>query len=133
MVNRYSSTDILLSESPVVAMKYSLDEILRGCPPLPSKPVKEYRPPQNRANLTVEQRLRRASRYLAKLPPAIQGCNGSRATFVAALKLMTVCGLSDKEAFDLLWREYNPRCCPPWTYDELLKKVHDAANSMENK
>ena len=107
--------------------RYGPEEIMQHYPPLPPKPAKQYRPPSNNANLTGEQRMERASKYLAKLPPAIQGENGSRTTFIAAMKLLTRCGLNEKETYDLMRREYNHRCSPPWTDSELLKKVQDAA------
>jgi len=109
------------------SMKYSPEEVMQHYPPLPPKPVKQHGPTKSNAKLTSGQRMERASKYLATLPPAIQGENGSRTTFIAAKKLLTRCGLSEQETYDLLRREYNRRCSPPWTDSELLKKVQDAA------
>jgi len=132
MVNRYSPYEIYvrdMQETPVVAKKYAIDEILQHCPPLPPKPAKQYRPPIDKSSLPAKGRLERASKYLAKLPPAIEGQKGSRTTFIAAKKLLTRCGLTPEETYDLLMREFNPRCCPVWTSDEIFKKVQDAASS----
>lgn len=67
--------------------------------------------------------------YINKLPAAIQGNNGSRTTFVAALKLSSVWGLSASETYDLMLNHYNPRCRPAWSPDELWHKVKSAAHS----
>jgi len=135
-VNRYSADEIYVRDmqgTPVVAKKYSIDEILQHCPPLPPKPAKPYRPPIDKSSLPAKGRLERASKYLDKLPPAIEGQNGSRTTFITALKLLDVCQLTTEETCDLMLREYNPRCWPPWTEEEIEKKVRDAFNSLESK
>ena len=120
MLKKYSPDDIFISETPVIAKKYSLDEILQDCPPYVPKPVKSYNSSPNRAAPSdPKTRLERATKYLAKVPPAIQGDNGSRTTFIAAKKLLTQCGLTPEETYNLLLHKYNPRCCPPWTEDEL--------------
>lgn len=73
--------------------------------------------------------LLRARSTLAKMAPAIQGRNGSRATFVAACTLIRRYGLDTETALDLLVQEYNPRCAPPWSLRELRHKVESAARS----
>jgi hypothetical protein len=40
-------------------------------------------------------------------------------------------GLDVATAFDLMWREYNPRCTPPWSEQEIWHKVNDAAKVAE--
>jgi uncharacterized protein (DUF927 family) len=71
--------------------------------------------------------LDRAGRFLDTLPEGIQGQKGSTATYNAALKIMDAFDLAEDEALSLLWDRYNPRCVPPWTLEELRKKVNDAA------
>jgi hypothetical protein len=56
----------------------------------------------------------RASAYLAKCDPAMQGHGGHAALLKAARSLVEGFALSQSEALDLLWSEYNPRCSPPW-------------------
>ncbi len=67
----------------------------------------------------------RASRYLAKMPPAISGQGGHLATWYAA-RAMCGFGLTKDEVLELLLTEYNPRCVPPWRRDDLQHKVADA-------
>jgi len=70
--------------------------------------------------------IERASKYLARMEPAIQGANGSGACFRAACKLVGRFGLSAGDALHLLTSEYNPRCAPPWSDRELEHKVESA-------
>jgi P4 family phage/plasmid primase-like protien len=77
----------------------------------------------------VEERIERARQYLAKMPPAIERQNGSRAAFKAALAMVRGFALETEDALRLLAEQYNPRCLPPWTEAELRHKVEDAACS----
>jgi hypothetical protein len=72
-----------------------------------------------------DQVIERARAYLATIPPAIQGQNGSKPTYRAACKLIEF-GLSIEQALPLL-QEYSSRCVPPWSDRELLHKLEDAA------
>jgi len=58
--------------------------------------------------------LRRASMYLATIDPAIQGQGGHDKLLWAAVAMVHGFQLSDSQAYDLLAREYNPVCIPPW-------------------
>ncbi len=58
--------------------------------------------------------LLRASRYLATCDAAVQGQGGHDKLLWAAQCLVNGWGLSDNQALDLLTREFNPRCMPPW-------------------
>ena len=71
----------------------------------------------------------RARRYLAEMPPAIQGQGGSKRLFRAAVVLVRGFNLSDADALELLWQDFNPRCQPPWNRkdkDGPEHKVRDA-------
>lgn len=72
-------------------------------------------------------RLERARRYARTLDPAIEGSNGSRATFVAAAKIARGFGLSEAEAYAVLATEWNPHCSPPWREQDLRRQVARAA------
>ncbi len=64
----------------------------------------------------------RASAYLAAMPPAISGEGGSVATMRAAVALVQGFCLPSDVALDMLLREYNPRCVPPWSRAELAHR-----------
>ena len=81
----------------------------------------------NHSRSPIASRIERARRYLDKIDPAVEGEGGSRATFVAAMKVVHGFDLPEDVAFDLMWNEYNPRCSPPWTEKDLLRKVAQAA------
>lgn len=69
---------------------------------------------QSNMNPANSDTLRRASLYLAQCDPAIQGQNGHNKLLWAAVALIHGFLLSDGETYELLAREYNPICVPPW-------------------
>lgn len=71
----------------------------------------------------------RASAYLAKIPGAISGQSGHDQTWSVALSIVNGFCLSRNQAFWLIYREYNPRCQPPWKPHEIKHKVEDAFKS----
>jgi hypothetical protein len=73
--------------------------------------------------------LEAARACLAKLPPAISGAGGHRATFRAACCIARF-GLSDLSALTLLHEWNKTHCQPPWTEKELLHKLNDARRAV---
>ena len=92
---------------------------IKAPPVEPSEPIdmKQY------AGL---DRVERARRFARVLDPAIEGQDGSRTTFVAAMKIARGFALSDSEAFAVLANEWNRRCLPPWEPDDLRRQVRRA-------
>lgn len=70
----------------------------------------------------------RARRYIEKMRPGVSGDGGHQATFKAALAAVKGFGLDRAQALEVM-REYNARCVPPWTDDELEHKVDSALAS----
>lgn len=68
----------------------------------------------------------RARRYLISVPPAIAGQHGDVHTFRVCCRLVRGFALSDDQALDVL-TEWNARCRPPWSPEELLDKLRRAA------
>src|SRR5262249_1392533 len=68
----------------------------------------------------------RAIKYLAKVPPAIDGQGGHNQTMEAARAICWGFAVGSEAGFNLLWEHYNPRCQPPWTEQELRHKCQDA-------
>lgn len=99
--------------------------------------MKETEPRNNLEGITMRPRLyvaedekiRRASAYLAQVDAAISGCGGHDTTFRAACALVIGFDLSQDDAYNLLASEYNPRCEPPWSEKELRHKVKSASNA----
>ncbi len=75
--------------------------------------------------------LRRARGYLASIPGAVSGRGGHNQTWKAAAAMVRGFDLPQDIALDLLRSEYNPRCIPPWTEEELRHKVSDAADKCD--
>jgi hypothetical protein len=80
-----------------------------------------------------DERISRAVKYLATLPPAIQGSGGSSATFAAARAVVRGFNLGPDIGLDVLLEHYNPRCVPAWSESELRRKCDDAATREFNK
>lgn len=75
--------------------------------------------------------LDRARAYLAEIPGAVEHVDGHAKLFWAAQVLVNGFRLSDADAENLLWDEYNPRCVPPWTRNasterEFRHKIEEA-------
>lgn len=88
-------------------------------------------PPAGGPIQSESTRLKRAAKYLAKMPPAIQGQAGSNACLKAALAMVKGFCLSRDDAFRLLASEFNFRCNPPWSEEELWHKIDSAIESTE--
>jgi hypothetical protein len=67
----------------------------------------------------------RAAAYLARLPRAVSGAGGHRATFAAACRLVEF-GLAFEQAMPLLGAWNETHCDPQWTELELQHKLADA-------
>jgi hypothetical protein len=103
--NRYTPTDFPpLDAAPTVA-RQSGPQVLRGCDPVV---------------------IARAKRYVAMVPPAIEGQHGDVHTFRVCCRLARGFALDDEQALNVL-AEWNARCQPPWSEAELLDKLRRAA------
>lgn len=86
---------------------------------------------------TLEDKISRASKYLAQVDPAIQGSNASGITYRLACTLARGFALPEEEVLNLLFNEYNPRCRTkdgqpnPWTYTELKRKASEGIKSND--
>ena len=62
--------------------------------------------------------LDRAKKYLATCEPAVQGNAGHDKLLWAATSMVRGFKLPESVAYDLLTREYNPICVPPWNLSD---------------
>ncbi len=74
---------------------------------------------------------RAARKYVAKMPPAVQGQAGDSQTWTVACTLVRDFSLSPADALPIL-AEYNRRCLPPWPMPELVRKL-EAADEYEGE
>lgn len=75
----------------------------------------------------IGERVKRATAYLGRMDPGIQGEKGSGPTYTAARAMVRGFCLDHETALGLMLAHYNPRCVPPWTVGELEHKLRDAA------
>jgi hypothetical protein len=81
------------------------------------------RPPGVRLDGPV---IERAKRYITSVPPAVAGEHGDVHTFRVCCRLIRGFALTDDQALTIL-TEWNMRCQPPWSPEELLDKLRRAA------
>lgn len=79
---------------------------------------------QRRASVRMPM-VERARRYLAATPPAIEGQYGDAMTFRICCRLVGEFALGDVDAAHVL-REWNSRCRPPWSDNQLSLKIRSA-------
>ncbi len=90
-------------------------------------------------SMAPDQIRNRAIQYLDKCPPAVQGSGGHNALLWAARAMVSGFQLSVPEAIDLLWSHYNPRCSPPWDYNngrerkDFERKAQEAHDTPSTK
>ena len=83
--------------------------------------------------------IERASLYLAECDPAVQGDAGHDKLFWAAGALVHGFKLSDDQTLQLLVKEYNPRCVPPWNLSipsearDFTRKITEARRKPPEK
>ncbi len=81
--------------------------------------------------LTEDARVRRARAYLARMPGAVSGSNGHTATFNAVAHVMFGFNLDESTTRALIAGDYNPRCDPPWSDDDLDYKIASVARDCD--
>ena len=74
----------------------------------------------------------RAARYLATMPPSIEGEGGDNALWDAALAVVRGFALGEAEGAALLLRDFNPRCRPPWDRAVVERKAREAATHSKH-
>ena len=117
--------------------RYTREQIRAAFPPVvkaPKEQVSKATGALSMVNLPERSEiLDRARAYLDTCEPAIQGQNGSGATFNAALKITDGFDMTEDEALSLLWERFNPRCEPPWSMEDLRHKIHDASGKCQDR
>jgi hypothetical protein len=74
----------------------------------------------------------RARNYVLKMPPSIQGSGGSDAAFKVATALVVGFELADEDAFRII-QEWNQGCQPPWTENDLRRKLGSARRDCKRR
>lgn len=92
---------------------YQLPEFPEWLIPNKEQQVNLQRPSNSLPAVPLDQ-LERASKYLAACDPAIQGCGGHNKLLYAADRMVNGFLLTDQQAYDILAKEFNPRCLPLW-------------------
>jgi hypothetical protein len=76
--------------------------------------------------------IERASEWLERRAPAVQGEGGDSHTYATACGVIDF-GIGEAVCLDLMLEHYNERCVPPWIESELAKKVESAWRNRQTK
>lgn len=76
------------------------------------------------SNLDTTTAINRVTEYLRMVAPAVSGNSGNNTTFALAENIYDL-GISVEKALELV-QEWNKKCRPPWTDDELSTIFHNA-------
>jgi hypothetical protein len=109
---------------PLVRLEYRNREALYTPDdfPTPVAPSRTSAERSFRTRVMTGDRIERARRYLAAVPPAITGQHGDLHTFRVCCRLVRGFALSDEDALAVL-NEWNASCKPPWSDRDLRDKV----------
>ena len=116
---------IPVDELPHVPQKW-IDDFL------PKRNAKKAVAPMPVTFVTNDQIVDRCRKYVATIPSAIMGQNGSKTTLTAANAIFWGFGLSEEQGWPVLI-EYSNRCEPPWSEKELQHKMSEAMNKPPDK
>jgi hypothetical protein len=72
-----------------------------------------------------------AAEYLGRVAPAVEGQGGDNQTYQVACRARDL-GVTEETCLELMDMHFNPRCEPPWDYDALVAKIHNAYVYAEN-
>lgn len=111
--------------APVVAMECRYTNQTYTPSDFPDVEYVMAKPRAGRYAMPSSDRAERARRYLAAVPPAIQGQHGDAHTFRMCCRLVRGFALTNADAMRLL-TEWNERCQPPWSEGELRDKLEHA-------
>lgn len=111
--------------APLVAVEYRNSNRTYTPSDFPDVEYVMAKPRAGRYAMPSSDRAERARRYLAAVPPAIQGQHGDSHTFRMCCRLVRGFALTNADAMRLL-TEWNERCQPPWSDGELRDKLEHA-------
>lgn len=122
----------VIDEEKGVVGEYELlaDKPIPAAPPaiLASlKPPGEKREKDESVEYDTPTAVAQATAWLERAAPvAIEGQGGDSCTYDVSAKLVRDYALTPETAFQLLMAHWNERCLPPWSPDELWRKVENA-------
>ena len=110
--------------------RLTLPRLVRGLEPLPAdyylrKPATGAKRGTTLVEVDDEPTRRRVVSYLTGAEPAVEGDSGDAHTFAVAARCREE-GLPLETTLQLMFEHWNPRCTPPWEFDDLAQKVANA-------
>ena len=119
---KYTPPRRVVIETLDVGKRYSLDSLQACLLSVPDDPPARESVSHQ---LTRETQMQIASRYLASQPSADEGQRGDDYTYKICCAVAVGHDLNEDDTFAVL-KEWNARCTPPWTEDDLRQKIQNA-------
>jgi len=118
---QWTQTEDKLRKAPIEFIRklIAAEKSLVSAPPVPSDCV------------SVHDAYNRARRYVQACEPAITGQLGGTRTFKICCRIVHGFGLNYHQAMNIMMENFNPRCQPEWTEEEMTRKVEQALQSTK--
>lgn len=89
------------------------------------RPIEKEKPKKSVVSINEETALHRAKEYLKKAPVSVEGDGGNETAYKVICFLKDF-GLSAESCLDLLLKDWNEDCQPPWSAEDLEVLVANA-------
>lgn len=116
----------LENAAPIADLPPFIAELLKPAAP------KSLQAGQTLGPLDAPYSIECAVRYLTDhAPTALEGSGGDQQTYDVACRVLDF-AIDPETCLELMAEHWNPRCEPPWDYDELTRKVANAVEYRRN-
>jgi hypothetical protein len=123
--HKYDPPRAVVLERCDVNCRYDLDSVIAVVPRIRrarARPERRSTEHRSHTGISVAWRRRLAACWLLSQEPAVEGAHGDHHTFSVCCGVAQDYDLDEDDAFDVL-QEWNARCTPPWSDDDLRDKI----------
>jgi hypothetical protein len=110
---------------------YTLGDLAALLPEPPRPALRSVPKMHHSSGVNTPDAFVRASKYVEKMGPSVEGNHGDDHAFRVACALLRDFGLDDSQAWDIL-QDWNQACDPPWTDKDLQRFVRSASRNGSN-
>ncbi|MEM6257425.1 MAG: hypothetical protein AAGI37_03840 [Planctomycetota bacterium] len=122
----------ILDYPPVGLLPVTREQLESVAAWLPQPPVETITVSNTGTSTVAPKVIAAARRYVATMPEAVSKKRGHNQTYAVACKLIIGFDLTVEQAMPIML-EYNTRCLPPWSYNQLTHKLNSANEDTEQE